>query len=125
MSWVKEEGIARKLHKTNKVSAKEYKVLLRGCTKLVGKVYSRYNMGSIVYHPNLREEVIEDITTMSLVKALKGFRPYKKAAFMSYFYNKARSYTRVQQGKLARRYNLINAKSLDEMNENNGISDNE
>ena len=114
MSWVREEGIARKLHKTGKVSAKEYKVLLRGCTKLTGRVYSRYNMGSIVYHPNLKEEVLEDITTMSLVKALKGFKPYKKAAFMSYFYNKARSYTRVQQGKLARRFHLINTTSLNE-----------
>jgi hypothetical protein len=114
MSWVREEGIARKLHKTGKISAKEYTTLLKGCTKITGKVYSRYNMGSIIYHPNLREEVIEDIATMSLVKALKGFRVYKKAAFMSYFYNKARSYTRVQQGKLARRYHLINTVSLDD-----------
>lgn len=114
MGWYKEEAIARRLHKTGKVTAKEYATLYRGCKKISTKVYHQKKMGSIIYNPVVRQDVLDDITTMSLVKALKGYRPSKRAAFMSYFYNKARSYTRVQQGKMFRRFNLINASSLND-----------
>jgi hypothetical protein len=95
------------------VSNAEYKRVYTTCKRMSCKVFNQYGMGNIIYNPNTKEEVIEDITTIALVKALRGYKPSKKAAFMTYYYNKARSCARVHAGKCHRRFHLINATSLD------------
>lgn len=95
------------------VTNSEYKTLYCRCRHVSGKVFHQYGIGSIIYNQNVQEDVIEDITTMALVKAIKGYRPNKKAHFLTYYYNKARSLARVHAGKCYRRHNLLNASSLD------------
>ena len=108
------EGIVSALQHGNPVTSYQYRFLEKECKNVVGSLFKRCKMADIIYSPNLREEVVEDITTMSLVKALRGYDPQKKAQFMTYYYNKARSMTGLQQGKYYRRYRIINTVALDD-----------
>lgn len=93
------------------VSSKQYKFLYKNCNNVAKRIFNQYKLNELVYKPNYREELLEDITTMSLMKALKGY-DRTKAGFMTHYYNKVRSYTRVQAGKTQRRYKLINTSEL-------------
>jgi hypothetical protein len=108
------EGIVNALQHGQPVTSGQYRLLERECKNVVGSLFKRCRLPDIIYNQNLREEVVEDITTMSLVKALRGYDPQRKAQFMTYYYNKARSMTEVQQGKYYRRYRIVNTVSLDD-----------
>lgn len=104
-------NIVNALQNKSPVSSKQYAFLYKNCSNIVKKVYNQYKLNELVFKPNYKEELVEDITTMSLVKALQGYNS-SKASFMTHFYNKVRSYTRVQAGKVQRRYKLVNTTEL-------------
>lgn len=123
MSTKTVDSIVSALQSKKGISNKDYQRVYRVCKKVSSKVFNQYGMNSIVHNPHLKEEIIEDVATMSLVKSIKGFNPEKKAKFFTYYYNKARSATRVHAMKCHRRYHLINASSLDAFNDKESQED--
>ena len=107
------------LQKKQYVKQADYQRLYTVCSKVTGKIYKQYKMNDIVYKPNLRDEIIEDITVMSLAKALKTYDPTRNTQFLSYYYNKVRSSTRVHQNKCYKRQALLNAYSIEAYEERN------
>jgi hypothetical protein len=108
------DSIVSALRNKNNVTNQEYQKVYRHCKRVSGRAFDHYGMNSIVYNPSVKEDIIEDIATISLVKAIKGYNPNKNAKFFTYYFNKVRSYTRAHAGKAYRRRSLLNASSLDE-----------
>ena len=108
------QGIVNALQSNKPVTRSQFSLLERECQNVVGSLFKRYKLTDIIYSRTLREEVVEDVTTMSLVKALRGYRSDKGAGFMTYYFSKARSMTEVQQGKYYRRFRIVNTISLDD-----------
>lgn len=105
--------IFNKLYSHQPVTMGEYMLLHSSLSFISQKVFTQYNLDNLNLPSALHGEFIEDVATMSLVKTLNGFKPEKHTRFTTYFFNKARSYTRVQAGKLTRRLRLLTASSLD------------
>jgi len=108
------DSIVDALRNKCNISNQDYQQVYKHCKRVSSRAFNHYGIDSIIYNPNVKEEIIEDIATMSLVKALKTFNPTKKTKFFTYYYNKVRSATRVHAMKAYRRKNLLNASSLDE-----------
>lgn len=106
--------IVKNLQSNKQVTNKQYHYLHGQCKKVVGSLFRRYKLSDILHNPIIHEDAVDDVTTMSLVKALRQYDPQKKAKFMTFFYSKARSHTEVAQGKFYRRYRLVNTLNYDE-----------
>ena len=106
--------IVKNLKDNKQVTNRQYHYLHGQCRKVVGSLFRRYKLSEILYNPIVKEDAMDTVTTMSLVKALRQYDPQKKTKFMTYFYFKARSATEVQQGVAYRRYRLLNTLNYDE-----------
>lgn len=107
-------GIVQALRNKQPVTNSQYAILFKACKKVASRAYAAYKMPTFVFNPIVREDTLDDITTIALVKALNGYDPTRKTKFMTYYYNKARSCTKVHAGKLHRRYKMINTVQLPE-----------
>ena len=108
------EDIVDCLQHNKNITQRQYRQLERQCRSIVNNLFRRYKLPEIVYNRQLQEDVIDDITTVSLVKALQQYDPKRQTKFLTYYYSKARSMTEVEQGKHYRRFHLINTVSLPE-----------
>ena len=106
--------IVKNLQDNKQVTNRQYHYLHGQCKRVVGSLFRRYKLSEILYNPVVKEDAVDTVTTMSLVKALRQYDPKKKTKFMTYYYSKARSLTEVEQGKYYRRYNLVNTANYDE-----------
>jgi hypothetical protein len=99
--------------KKEQLKSKEYNSLKTQCLRLVRKACRRYHIDDILYNNVIKNEVVHNIYTKSLMKTLKG-HDGKRGSFSTYFYYKALSAARVEVGKLKRRMRVENTSSLDE-----------
>jgi len=108
------EYIVDCLQNNKSITQRQYKQLEKQCRCIVNNLFRKYKLPEIVYNKHLQEDVIDDITTVSLVKALQQYDSHRGTKFMTYYYSKARSMTEVEQGKCYRRFHLNNTVSLPE-----------
>lgn len=105
--------IATKLQAKAYVSSKEYTPFHKRCTRIATKALRSYGLDVLLDSQSQREDIMEEVTSKALLKALAGYDPKRKAQFTTYFYNKARSCARVEVMKSNRRIKILNASSIE------------
>jgi DNA-directed RNA polymerase specialized sigma subunit len=117
-------ALVKKLQNNQPVTQKDYLPLLIECRRIVVYMFRRYKLYSIITKKDLQEDVIDEVTIIALLKALRGYDERKGSKFQTYYFSKARSLMEVKQKYYFRRYSLINSLEYkDEITEDESVSD--